>query len=263
MSVAWQCFFDELRLWRDEGRQVEFWWRDDDATLPNAALARLTALSRDTGVPLALAVIPEGAHASLMGAHDPCVTVLQHGVAHRNRAGAEEKKTEFPAAEPIDSMVQHLLQGRRHLEALFGARSLPVLVPPWNRISSQWLVPRLASAGFAGLSTFTPRRALVPAAGLVQVNTHVDIIDWHGSRGFVGDDVALGQALRHLQLKRSAQVDSTEPTGWLTHHADHDEAAWYFMQSLLEKTAGVGHLHWRGAPELFVVPAVPVLPGAA
>ena len=83
------------------------------------------------------------------------------------------------------------------------------------------------------------------------INTHVDIIEWHGGRGFVGEESALGQATRHLEARRNALADVTEPTGWLTHHAVHDRAAWDFLEQLLERTASDKRVRWRSAAELF------------
>ena len=99
MTSAWQSFADELSRWRDCGRVADFWWRDDDATRPSAALTRLTALSVQAQVPLGLAVIPDGAEPAIFEDLGAGIAVLQHGVDHRNRAAAGEKTTEFPATE--------------------------------------------------------------------------------------------------------------------------------------------------------------------
>jgi hypothetical protein len=251
MSGAWNAFFDELDRWRDLGRRVDFWWRDDDATRLTAPLEQLIALSRGGGVPLALAVIPQDAQFEVLDQGMADVTILQHGVAHHNRAGYGAKKSEFPMDEPLSDALTRLATGRRRLEQLYGERSLPVLVPPWNRISQPELVPALAAGGFRGLSRFGVRSPVASASGLVQVNTHVDVIDWKGTRGFVGEAAALGQAVRHLQARRDATVDADEPTGWLTHHAVHDAATWRFMRCLLERTSGTGRVTWRDASDLF------------
>ena len=66
LSAAWRALADEIALWRDAGSMVEFWWRDDDAARPAPALARLLALSANTSIPLALAVVPLGADAALL-----------------------------------------------------------------------------------------------------------------------------------------------------------------------------------------------------
>ncbi len=252
VNLAWQSFFDEIAQWRDTGRQVDFWWRDDDACRPDPALARLVALAVAAQVPLALAVIPAVVEAAAFEPATDSVSLLQHGVDHRNRAATGEKKTEFPLAELLPDALARLKRGRARLELVAAASHvLPVLVPPWNRISAPQLVAHLAAAGYRGLSTFGPRRALHAAPGLVMVNTHVDIIDWRGTRGFVGEDLALGQATRHLQERRTGLADAGEATGWLTHHAVHDEAAWAFMALLLERTRDLEGVRWRAAADLF------------
>lgn len=252
VSSAWQGLLDEIARWRDVGRTVDFWWRDDDACRPDPALARLIALATAANVPLALAVIPQDAQAAAFQALGSLVTLMQHGVDHNNRAGPAEKKTEFPASEPLAAALVRLVQGRKRLEQVASGLWLPVLVPPWNRVSATELIPRLAEAGYRGLSTFGPRQMPYAAPGLVMVNTHVDVIDWRGSRGFVGEDLALSQATRHLKARRAGSADADESTGWLTHHAVHDEAAWLFIELLLERTRTLQAVRWRSASELFV-----------
>lgn len=251
VNQTWQGFFDEIARWRESGRTVDFWWRDDDACKPDPALTRLVALASVTGVPLALAVIPADVQADAFEALHTLVTLLQHGVDHRNRASAGDKKTEFSPAESLSMALARLADGHRRLQRLTGSQVLPVLVPPWNRISAPELIPHLAAAGYRGLSTFGPRHALYAAPGLLIVNTHVDVIDWRGSRGFMGDDLALAQATRHLQARRNGSADPGETTGWLTHHAVHDEAAWTFMALLLERTRDLEGVCWRTAADLF------------
>lgn len=251
VSKAWQGFFEEIAQWRDLGRRVDFWWRDDDAGRPAPALARLVALAHAANTPLALAVIPAEVDGGTFDPTHTTVTLLQHGVDHRNRGATGDKKTEFPASELLPDALARLANGRTRLQQVGGGRMLPVLVPPWNRISAPDLASQLADAGYCGLSTFGPRRALYAAPGLVMVNTHVDVIDWRGSRGFVGEDLALGQATRHLQARRRGLADADESTGWLTHHAVHDEAAWTFMALLLEATRDLDGVCWRAAGDLF------------
>ena len=66
------------------------------------------------------------------------------------------------------------------------------------------------------------RRRAQPVSGLLQVNTHVDLIDWKGGRGFVGEDAALAalvQALvraahaRHGRAGRRPQSSSCDGRG--------------------------------------------------
>ena len=155
MSPAWSALHDEIARWRDAGRVVDFWWRDDDACRPDPVLSRLIRLADQSGVPLALAVIPSGASREVLEPACAQVTVLQHGVDHRNRAAVGQKKSEFPADEPVAQALARLAQGRAWLA---GTRTLAVLVPPWNRVTSRALLDRLAGAGYRGLSRFGERK---------------------------------------------------------------------------------------------------------
>ena len=119
-------------------------------------------------------------------------------------------------------------------------------------MSATGLAEALPGAGFCGLSRFGPRRRIDACAGLVQINTHVDVIDWRGSRGFVGTQAALAQTLAHLQARRLENADPMEPTGLLTHHAVHDEATWVFIETFFVQTAAHGRAVWRNAPGLFL-----------
>ena len=252
MNSAWRGLSDEIARWRDAGRVADFWWRDDDAARPDPALARLLALSADASVPLALAVVPSGADPVLLAGLGETVSVLQHGTDHRNRAAAGEKKTEFSAAEPQQAAIARLVAAREQLRAQAGTRFVPVLAPPWNRLPKS-LVPQIAAAGYRGLSQYGARIMQDSVNGLMQVNTHIDIIAWRSGRGFAGEAEALEATIRHLSARRTGMADAAEPTGFLTHHAVHDETAWRFLQRLFETTRAIPGVAWRRAEELFHV----------
>jgi hypothetical protein len=250
VSTGWNDLSSEINQWRDAGRTIEFWWRDDDATQPTSALERLLRVASQFKVPLALAVIPAQAAPALFALLPAEADVLQHGADHSNRATPGEKKTEYPANEAMATALARLADGRQRLSDLAGARALDVLAPPWNRIAAP-LLPRLASCGFRGLSRYGARSSAQAAPGVKQINTHVDIIDWKGSRGFVGVGQALSQATRHLAARRQGGADADEPTGWLTHHACHDEAAWAFLADLFDRLRSEPGVCWHSARELF------------
>jgi hypothetical protein len=246
--ASWQALADEAARWRDAGRTASLWWRDDDATDRGAALDRLIALHRGTRVPLALAVVPANATQGLADrlADERGIDVLQHGYAHVNHASpAEKKKMELGPHRPAMMVLGELGTGWLALERLFD-RALPVLVPPWNRIAPN-LVPTLSEIGFRGLSTFGHRGRRAPR-GLVEINTHADLLDWRGNRGFVGEEAALGALVTALAESRTA---SNEPVGILSHHLAMDAGAWDFLSLLLEKAPRMSGLWFCTARELF------------
>jgi hypothetical protein len=245
--MSWRELEEELARWRDAGRVADFWWRDDDATRPSPALEQLLQLSKSSAVPLALAVVPLEAAPELFAGLG--ASVLMHGTDHRNRAAPGEKKTEFAAAEPEAEAIARLSAARERLARQAGASFLPVLAPPWNRFKRA-LAARLPAAGLHGLSAYGPRAAAEAAPGIRQVNTQVDLIDWHGTRGFAGEDAALRAAVKHLAARRSGAADAAEPTGWLTHHALHDAAAQEFLERLFERTRSLG-ARWLDPVALF------------
>ena len=249
---TWRALEEEAACWAGACRRADLWWRDDDTADACPALDRLLAIHRDTGVPLALAVVPAKATAALADRLGPesGVDLLQHGYAHVNHAGALEKKIELGLQRPAMLVLGELGTGRMALERLFGDRPLAVLVPPWNRIAPT-LVPTLPEIGFTGLSSFGPRQRSHPAKGVLAVNTHVDLIDWKDRR-FVGEAAALGALVSALShTRRSGKPNGCEPIGMLSHHLAMDAEAWDFLRSMWQRATKLPGLRLRPAHELF------------
>jgi hypothetical protein len=249
---SWEALARECDAWADSGHRIELWWRDDDAVADTPALRRLVEMASGSlaPVPIALAVIPASLEASLpeyLKSHQS-VSVLQHGFAHRNQAPAGGKKSEFPGSRPWAEVAGDLVRGRDRLAAAFGAQFVPALTPPWNRIDKGH-ASRLVELGYRGLTTYLARTG--SPAGIAQVNTHVDVIDWHGSRGFIGLPAALALLVGHLAAKRTGKADPGEPTGVLTHHLVHDTETWVFLGELLDWCAKRPTVEWRSAADLF------------
>ncbi len=245
MTEAWHRLADELDRWAPG--TATFWWRDDDAIQPTAALDRLLGLGSQ---PLALAVIPAEMVPELAGyLTGRKVDVLQHGYSHRNHEPPEAKKAELGAARPAAAVREELRRGARLLAAAFGAQALPVLVPPWNRIAEP-LIAHLAEDGYRGLSTQGARRPALKE-GILRVNTHIDIVDWRGGRCFIGREAAIDLALGHLSARREGRADAAEPTGLLTHHLVLEDAAFDFTAEFLARTAQHPAVQWRSARNIF------------
>jgi hypothetical protein len=251
---TWQALDEEAARWQEAGRTAQLWWRDDDAADSGPALDRLLGLHRQTDTPLSLAVVPAHATPALANrlAAEPGVDLLQHGYAHLNHAAPGEKKAELGPHRPAMIVLGELGTGWLALERLFGGRALSVMVPPWNRIAPA-LVPTLPEIGFSGLSTFGPRRRPRPVRGLLQINTHVDLIDWKSGRSFAGEAAVLGALVAALAHARTV---SDEPVGLLSHHLAMDGRAWDFLRSMWEKAPIMPGIRIQPAHELFAAKLV-------
>lgn len=251
---SWKALRSELDRWQEAGRPASFWWRDDDAETPSPALDRLLALRAARDLPLALAVVPAGAGAALAErlARETGVRVLQHGYAHRNYASETEKTIELGSHRPLTKVMAELRSGRGQLETLFGRRFHDIVVPPWNRIDGR-VIGALGRAGYRGLSVYGPRARRFATPGLVQVNVHLDVMNWSNHR-FLGAATVLKRAVHHLRLRREGAADVTEPTGLMTHHLAHDRAAWDFIARFLDETTAHPAGHWIGTALAFRPP---------
>ncbi|MEW9921615.1 polysaccharide deacetylase family protein [Marimonas sp. MJW-29] len=230
----WSPLRRELALWRDEGRDLPLWWRDDDAVSVTPALQQLAALAERLDLPVHLAVVPKTAEPSL---GDTCgaaahLVPLVHGWAHRNHAPEGEKKAEFGYERT--GLREDAAAGLARMRALFGDTLVEVFVPPWNRIAPG-LIPDLAPMGYRGLSAFTPRKARFAAPGLVQINTHLDPIHWRGGGRLVAEETLIADLVALLRDRREGRTDAAEPLGLLTHHLVHDDDIWRFTERCLEE----------------------------
>lgn len=237
--VDWTPLQNELRIWHDEGLALPLWWRDDDAISHTAALDRMVTLAQQIDMAVHIAVIPKHADQSLVDVviAEPKLVPLVHGWAHENHATQGRKKAEF--GEPRQGQIQDTRNAIDRMRTLFGAALTEVFVPPWNRIDPT-LIPRLPGLGYRALSTFTPRETRKPNDGLVQINTHIDPIDWRGGGGLRSPELLLSNLIQQLQDRREGRADAAEPLGMLTHHLVQDVETWDFTQTCLSRLLDAG-----------------------
>ncbi|MFN6977383.1 MAG: polysaccharide deacetylase, partial [Gemmobacter sp.] len=151
----------------------------------------------------------------------PAARPMVHGWTHANHEPPGARRAEFGAARPPAVALADAARGLGRMQALFGPRLLPVLVPPWNRIAPA-VAAGLAACGFAGLSAVP--KAAAGVEGLARLDIHIDPIDWHGTRSAL-PAARLALPLAALLAARRAAAD-VAPLGLLTHHRDHDPAIW-------------------------------------
>lgn len=233
-----------LDLRAANGNPAKLWLRDDDAIAPSAELDHLLSLTEAANIPVNLAVIPAHSGPALAERLDIAkgVSVAVHGWSHTNHAAASEKKQELGPHRPAPTVLDELARGFSHLVQLHPQHFTPVLVPPWNRIAPQ-VVAGLPALGFKALSVYGPEAT----AGLPLYNTHVDVIDWRGTRTGRPDTVLMNEIAQ-------AMARSDAPIGLLTHHLVHDAQVWGFLNRLFALTANHPGCCWVGLPELIASP---------
>jgi predicted glycosyltransferase len=233
----WSPLDDVLRRTAEAGRAVAFWWRDDDVVAHTPALDRLLEVARAFDLSIALAAIPSGVERSLTErlGDEPQAHIVVHGFAHLNHAPPGQKKAEFGPNRPMGALARDAKAALRLAQATWpNGKLLPIFVPPWNRICAE-IVPMLPKLGYGGLSGFAGRAARAATPGLRQANTHVDPIDWHGTRGLAPTDTIIAQLAAAISARLAGEADADEPIGLLTHHLIHDESVWRFCEALLDR----------------------------
>ncbi|MFD1744958.1 polysaccharide deacetylase family protein [Rhizobium helianthi] len=230
----------ELDALAKAGKRLDFWLRDDDAVAVTPALERLLSLVDAQGVPLTLAVIPEKTGFPLaehLQAY-PSVSVAVHGWSHESFSRPPAKKQELGDERPLAVVLNEIQAGLQKLKALHGQRFQPVMVPPWNRISDR-IADSLPGLGYAALSVFGREKA----AGLPLINTHVDIIDWKGSRGGRDPEAVYADLLAYARQPGLV-------LGILTHHLVHDDMAWSVLERILMQTKEHPACRWLSLGDL-------------
>lgn len=246
--VDWTDLADELDCWHRSGGMATFWWRDDDAVEPSAALDRLLEFA--AVVPLCLAVIPAAATPELAArlAAFSNVSVLQHGWRHQNHCGPTAKN-EYPATRLDGEVSCELAAGKAQLTMLFGTRALRVFVPPFHGFDDRF-TPLLAARRIVAISRFGPSQTGNAWPGVREVNVHVSLFDWR-SQSFGGEAAALSRIVEHLRARRLGGLRREEPTGVLTHHLVQDAPSYRFLERFVDATAAHPAARWVDAQTLF------------
>ncbi|MEQ1753492.1 MAG: hypothetical protein ABL973_05105 [Micropepsaceae bacterium] len=249
---GWDRVVSELDLWAREERTARFWWRDDDATDVSRNLVRMVRVAADHRVAIGLSVIPLRLSSKLRQfiAEHRNLDVLVHGLAHQSHARGGQAKREFGGQRSLGEMTDDLKKALALSRSAFGKRCLPVLVPPWNRIPPR-VVRALPKFGYEGLSTWKPRAEQTPVPGLLQVNTHLDVINWRAGRTIKPEALVASLLLRKLRWRRADPKRALEPLGLLTHHEYWCAEKEAIILNLLRTTREHPAVRWLTARQVF------------
>jgi hypothetical protein len=212
VSAGWNEFASEISRWRDAGTSIEFWWRDDDATQPTSALERLLHLAIGSKYRLRWRSFRHRPTRRCLPLLPAEADVLQHGADHSNRAASGEKKSEYPASEAMDVALARLADADSAWASSRGAltrRARSPVEPNCRAASAAPCVLRVS-----GTEPLRCTQQSAGGPGVTQINTHVDIIDWKGSRGFVGVEQALSRRPgTWLHGAKAARMRTSRPDG--------------------------------------------------
>jgi predicted deacetylase len=214
----------ELARWKASGHTPVFWWRDDDARGPTPALERLLALSVRFEAPITLAAVPDGDIATLArGCRAiPGVELAVHGFQHENRAPPGQPSGEV---NDLDRLADVMSDLGTAIDVFRRAGVAPKLfVPPWN--NAHPTLKRALNLQSLALSCYGEMRE--PD----RLDAHLDVMRWKPTPRFRGV-VRFLLRTRRLLVERREKGAWAEPLGLLTHHLDHDEAAWRFLETFL------------------------------
>ena len=217
----------ELQRWKAGGHTPVFWWRDDDARETTPALDRLLDLAGRFQAPITVAVVPDGDIRSLAEACRvvPGAELAIHGFRHENRAPPGQPSGEV---NDLDRLADVMLELGTALDAFrrAGVRC-SLFVPPWN--NAHPTLKKAISLRGLSLSCYGAMRSGDEPARL---DTHLDVMRWKPEPRFRGAARFLLRARRALAERRLKGLWD-EPLGLLTHHLDHDERAWRFLEAFL------------------------------
>lgn len=252
-EAAWAGLDALLGAMAEAGDRVDLWLRDDDVVAVTPALERFLAQLARHAIPAGFAAIPtrlEPGLAERFAAEPLAHHLLVHGHRHQNHAPAGQRAAEFGAHREAGVIAAELADSLSLLQHAFGARALPVFVPPWNRID-EGIARRLPALGYAGLSTFAERREAGDPPGFVQANCHWDPIDWKGTRGLKAPAKLIAELAALIAMERAKPAEARRPIGLLTHHLVHDGWMEAFLERLFTRLANAPAIRFRTAEAVF------------
>jgi hypothetical protein len=244
--MNWRPLEDELNRWQDAGSTARLWLRDDDAAVPTSRLDDFAELTRRERIPVLLAVIPVRT-GSALARHleaSPHIRPAVHGWSHANHAPMGAKKQELGLHRARSIVLDELGRAFHRMSELYGERLLPILVPPWNRIDAV-LVSDLPTLGYRALSTYGDAWFDCPAIRVV--NTHVDLIDFAGTRRCHDHELLISMLVAALAKSRTG---GAYPVGILSHHDLGDAPALAFLEGLFGATRRHPACLWASPSDL-------------
>ncbi len=223
---------DSARDEREKREGIVF-FRADDVAVPGKGFSQLMELFIRHRTPLSLGVVPawlSGPRWRQLKGFDRRGSGLwcwhQHGWRHQNHE-MTGKKQEFGPIRTESQIERDLVRGLRRLEAQMGRDFYPVFTPPWNRCGLSTLI-LLKELGYHAVSRSIGSQPSTPDQ-LPDFQVNVDLHTRKEQRSG-GEWDGLFEDLKSALMSGFC--------GIMIHHQRMNEAAFAFLEVLLEKFSG-------------------------
>ncbi len=225
--------------------EIHIFFRADDIGVPSHSFSRMMDLFLKFQIPLNLAVVPAWITCErwktfqrLNNQGGELFLWHQHGWRHVNHE-TFGKKQEFGPARSNRLIYQDLEKGKQRLEMLLGKQFFPFFTPPWNRCSEATF-EALVDLDFKGVSLSHGSTVIVPET-LFSFPVRVDLHTRKESRIEQG----WGALIKELELGMEAGF-----CGFMIHHGRMSNAAFIFLEFLLEQIVQYKNVYCRTFDEL-------------
>ena len=200
-------------------REIDVFFRDDDAGWADTRLFALLDLFARHACPIDLAVIPTAVSDSLARTlldrrrATRAVNFHQHGHSHANHE-PRGRPCEFGPSRAAALQLGDIKDGQRRLKEYFFDYLDAIFTPPWNRCTTDTGRALVASGIRAISRDITARR--LDIAGLTECPVHADWFAKVKGRRLDRHEWA-SMLARHI-------ADAAGPVGIMLHHAEMDAA---------------------------------------
>ncbi len=216
-----------------KNEKLTVFFRADDIGPPSKNFSRMMDLFIKYKTPICLAVVPVWMTQARWDEMMPFVEKAGdlfcwhvHGYMHKNYE-VEGKKHEFGPARNLEGLFNDLSKGRKRLERIMGNYLTPVFTPPWNRCSFETM-EQLGQLGYKGISRSYGSKSL-PPDGFKDFPVHVDLHTRKDKDAQTGWENLFSEFKSRMKIK---------PCGIMLHHMRMNDAAFIFLEYLLELFSG-------------------------
>ena len=219
-SSKWNIFVKLIK-----NKNVNFWFRDDDAGIDDEGLEFLVNFMNELNVNLFIAAIPVKVSnylATKLKKYSN-ISIGQHGFSHKNYSLVGQ--SEYPKDRNKDEVRNELIIGRKNLKDIFKDKFINIFIPPWFEIDEE-TKKILAQEKYGAISNYWDNN--INKYNLIEANCQIDYVNWNKAYTFGGEDFVLMQLIS--ELLKDKEIYNI---GILLHHERMGKESYYFLNKLI------------------------------